>query len=146
MKSLDEWKLVLNNVSRLLPEQSGNSIEQLNCVDCSSIVWPSNSKSNKSSDWSDGICLTPEEPECDWSASVDNNPDWLTSALSSSLEEGSDWLPTITWEKIAMLLVRSVGAQLGVQLLTEVKVPEKALSRQFHHACIMSAILEKGQR
>ncbi|XP_072033287.1 LOW QUALITY PROTEIN: uncharacterized protein [Amphiura filiformis] len=150
VKNLEEWKIVLANTSRLIPCPSvKKNIEQLHCVDCNCIIWPklnsqsSKSKSNKSSDWPGGVCLTPEEPECDWSESA-HNPDWLTSAMTAS-EEVSDWLPTITWESIAVLLVRNVGAQVGVELLREAKVPEGALSKQFHQACIASALLEKGQ-
>ena len=57
-----------------------------------------------------------------------------------------DWLPTVTWQRVALLLVGQLGALNGVKLLGEVNIPEGALGRRFHQLCILSSIWKKQQR
>ena len=65
---------------------------------------------------------------------------------SNTSGKRSDWLPTVTWQRVALLLVGQLGALNGVRLLGEVNVPEGALGRRFHQLCILSSIWKKQQR
>ena len=65
---------------------------------------------------------------------------------SNTSGKESDWLPTVTWQRVALLLVGQLGALNGVKLLGEVSIPEGALGRRFHQLCILSSIWKKQQR
>ncbi|XP_030845220.1 uncharacterized protein LOC115925464 [Strongylocentrotus purpuratus] len=64
---------------------------------------------------------------------------------SHSTSSDSDWSPTVSWQRIALLLVSRLGALEGVKLLREVQVPEGFLSREFHQMCIYVNAWEKRQ-
>ena len=150
---------MLDYTCQLLPPNlSDKDVTELHCLDCNAVIWPrvdpGSSTSSKPCDWPDELHPESEQPECDWSADesivASTNPvDWLKSTLShrsSSAKESADWLPSVTWESLAILLVRCVGSQVGVNLLRGVTLPEGVLTRQFHQACIVSTVLEKSQR
>lgn len=63
-----------------------------------------------------------------------------------SADEQSDWSDQITWDKLALLLVKQVGPKKAVSLLEEMDLPDGILSSDFHRACLLSGMVQKQQR
>ncbi|XP_072172343.1 uncharacterized protein [Diadema setosum] len=107
--------------------------------------WSVQATSDQSDQSAQGIDLMPNhtDPQQGDSGNIlEENPD---HSLPDLTNEGSYWLPTITWQRVVFLLVRHIGAKKGVQLLSDVRPPESALTREFHQMCILSSLWEKQQ-
>ena len=57
-----------------------------------------------------------------------------------------DWADRITWNSLAVLLVRHLGPSQAVSLLQEVDVPESCLTATFYQTCAIAGLVHKHQR
>jgi hypothetical protein len=64
----------------------------------------------------------------------------------TSQEVSCDWSKLITWNNLAILLVRNVGPEEGISLLEKQNLPEGVLSKEFYQVCLLSGMVQKQQR
>ncbi|KAL5006265.1 hypothetical protein ScPMuIL_015071 [Solemya velum] len=68
------------------------------------------------------------------------------SSCEQSKRESSDWLQSVTWEKMAYILVRYLGPLSAVKLLESVKLPDGSISNSFYQMCLAGSQLHMQQR
>ncbi|XP_041472570.1 uncharacterized protein LOC121421834 [Lytechinus variegatus] len=93
----------------------------------------------------DGLCISLEEGNETCSTLQETVREDLASTHPRSKATVSDWSPTVTWQRIAFLLVSHLGAVEGVKLLIEAHVPDGFLTREFNQMCIYACIWERRQ-
>ena len=59
--------------------------------------------------------------------------------------EKSDWSNEITWNYLAILLVREIGPEKAVAVLESIDLPDGVLSPNFHRACLLSGMVKRQQ-
>ncbi|XP_063960707.1 uncharacterized protein LOC129268309 isoform X1 [Lytechinus pictus] len=94
---------------------------------------------------SEGLYGQSEEGIENCSTLQENVQEDLGSTHSQAKASVPDWSPTVTWQRIAFLLVGHLGALEGVKLLREVQVPDGFLTREFNQMCIYACIWERKQ-
>ncbi|XP_038050314.1 uncharacterized protein LOC119723629 isoform X2 [Patiria miniata] len=141
--NMDEWILLLNLMS-----QSQSVSNTIQCLSCNAMLlvkhnnhWlttlaTSQTSSDEVCDWSTQDSSS--KPECDWGIDCkDSNQD--------GIKLPSDWLPSVTWESIGKLLVKSVGPGLATRMLTDTCIPCGELSKEFYKNCVLVGMLEKNE-
>lgn len=64
----------------------------------------------------------------------------------SSSEDHSDWSSGITWNNLAILLVRFIGPEKAVSLLESLDFEDEILTSDFYQACLLTGMVQKQQR
>ncbi len=62
----------------------------------------------------------------------------------ASLESG--WSPSVTWERLGLLVAAEFGPKRALELISDIQVPQRALSLQFYQSCAAFKLLEKQQK
>ena len=71
----------------------------------------------------------------------------LTKAENQNQDlELSDWSLTVTWNSLAILLVRIVGPDLALTLLEKCSLEEGDVNAEFYQTCLLSSIVQKHKR
>jgi hypothetical protein len=80
--------------------------------------------------------------------SYSENPPTITqdTNLKADSVKSSDLPDVITWENLALLLVKQLGPITGVLLLQEHNLSEVALPASFYRACLFGSLVHSQQR
>ncbi|XP_053385025.1 uncharacterized protein LOC123535954 [Mercenaria mercenaria] len=88
------------------------------------------------------------QPEsiCDWQEVLAAYQKISETGNQATQEVSCDWSKLITWNNLAVLLVRHIGSEEALSLLEKHDIPEGVLSKDFYQVCLLSGMVQRQQK